>query len=276
MPLIPEAAAAPAGNPPGSGDRTGGRPADDFRFFAIGSSVPQRTGAAGPRVALPLDAGLGVGTDGSVDGLVLRDLLAGARGGQRPEGSPISRAAQVEPLRFEGCFAQDEVSSTPATDRAGFTAADAAGPEGTGPYQPAFGGTAMLDFQAVARPPIPRIEVTDYIEMGRLVAQWASDPAARPASLAELRRQLADIATVPDRIRSFEFVQGTLDHVVLRLPEPEMVAESLDRATDPVSDGRYPLPQFYADHCRPGFGPVMTPLDTLLARIGDHTIAQCR
>jgi hypothetical protein len=41
----------------------------------------------------------------------------------------------------------------------------------------------MLDFQAVARPPIPRIEVTDYIEMARLVAHWASYPAARPASL---------------------------------------------------------------------------------------------
>ena len=46
--------------------------------------------------------------------------------------------------------------------------------------------------------------------------------------------------------------------------------------TDPLGDGTHPLPQFYADHYRPGFGPVMTPLDTLFARIADYTIAQCR
>ncbi len=32
----------------------------------------------------------------------------------------------------------------------------------------------------------------------------------------------------------------------------------------------------HGDHFRPGFGPVMTPLDTLIARLGDHTIAQAR
>ena len=129
---------------------------------------------------------------------------------------------------------------------------------------------------AVASQPIPRIEVADYIEMGRLVAQWATDPATRPRDVAELKTQLDGIAVVPDRIRSVEFVQSTLDHLVLRLPVREMIEESLERMTDPMGDGRYPLPQFYADHYRPGFGPVMTPLDTLLARVGDYTIAQCR
>ena len=33
----------------------------------------------------------------------------------------------------------------------------------------------MLDIQTVANPPIPRIEVEDYIEMGRLVADWAAE-----------------------------------------------------------------------------------------------------
>ena len=32
----------------------------------------------------------------------------------------------------------------------------------------------MFDLQAVPGPPIPRIEVEDYIEMGRLVAEWAN------------------------------------------------------------------------------------------------------
>ena len=77
-------------------------------------------------------------------------------------------------------------------------------------------------------------------------------------------------------MRTVEFVQSTLDHLVIRLPAKEMIEESVERMSDPMGSGRYPLPQFYADHCRPGFGPVMTPLDTLLARVGDHTIAQCR
>ena len=134
----------------------------------------------------------------------------------------------------------------------------------------------MLDIQNVAKPLIPRIEVADYIEMGRLVAQWATDPATRPGDVAELKEQLDGIAVVPDRIKTVEFVQSTLDHLILRLPVKEMIEESLERMSDPIGDGRYPLPQFYADHYRPGFGPVMTPLDTLLARVGDYTIAQCR
>ena len=103
-----------------------------------------------------------------------------------------------------------------------------------------------------------------------------ADPATRPETVDELKEQLDGIAVVPDRIKTVEFVQSTLDHLILRLPVKEMIEESLERMTDPMGDGRYPLPQFYADHYRPGFGPVMTPLDTLLARVGDYTIAQCK
>ena len=134
----------------------------------------------------------------------------------------------------------------------------------------------MLDAQTVVKPPIQAVEVDDFIEMGRLVAEWAMDPEGRPRDVAELREALRGIAVVPKRIRTVEFVQDTLDHLILRLPVREMVGESVERMSDPMGDGRYPLPQFYLDHCRPGFGPVMTPLDTLLARIGDCAIAQCR
>jgi hypothetical protein len=137
------------------------------------------------------------------------------------------------------------------------------------------GGTIMLDVFTVSKQPISRIEVADHIEMGRVAAQWASDPASRPKSVAELRAQLDGIAVVPDRIKSVEFAQGSLDRLVVQLPAKEMLEESLERMTDPFAS-HYPLPQFYADHFRPGFGPVMTPLDTLLARVGDHAIAQCR
>jgi hypothetical protein len=134
----------------------------------------------------------------------------------------------------------------------------------------------MLDIHTAAKPPIPRIEVADYIELGRLVAQWATEPASRPADVAALKAQLDGIAEVPDRIRRVKFVQSSLDELVVCLPPKEMIEESLERTTDPMGDGHYPLPQFYADHYRPGFGPVMTPLDILLARVGDHSIAPCR
>ena len=91
----------------------------------------------------------------------------------------------------------------------------------------------MLDFQTVAKPPIPRIEVADYIEMGRLVAQWATEPATRPADVAELKAQLDGIAVVPDRIKSVEFVQSTLDHLVLRLPVKEMIEDQPGRKKGP-------------------------------------------
>lgn len=137
-------------------------------------------------------------------------------------------------------------------------------------------GQAMRDIEAVARQPLPRIDVVDYIEMGRLVAQWVTEPETRPADVAELRRQLDGIAVVPPSIRSVGFAQSTLDHLVLPLPAREVIEEAIERTTDPMADGHYPLPQFYDDHYRPGFGPVMTPLDTLLARVGDQTIAQGR
>jgi hypothetical protein len=343
---------------------------DFSRFFAIGSSVPQRTRALGPHVARPFATGLGAATDGSSDSLVLRDLIACSRGGLRSVRSLIFRAARAEPRLFEGCLAQDETTWAGAvadwladtglapevieriaadppltlylmleaehdtdgrslgalgsvimgeTITAALPAAEADdgleaaratvfrgappatmaemiqflqrhyrfaegarlhpsddAPQGASPARTVSGGTAMLDIQTVAKQPIPRIEVADFIEMGRLVAQWATDPATRPNDLAGFKQQLDGIAVVPDRIKSVEFVQSTLDHLVLRLPVREMIEESLERMTDPMGDGQYPLPQFYADHYRPGFGPVMTPLDTLLARVGDYTIAQCR
>jgi hypothetical protein len=138
------------------------------------------------------------------------------------------------------------------------------------------GGADMLDSHSDSKPSIPLVEVADFIEMGRLVAQWSVDPATRPGNVAELKDQLDGIAVVPQRVKNIEFVQGSLDTLVVRLPVKEMLEESLERMTDPMGDTRYPLPQFYSDHYRPGFGPVMTPLDTLLARVGDYTIAQCR
>jgi len=341
---------------------------DYSRFFAIGSSAPQRARALGPHVARALATGVGAGADDG--GLVLRDLVACSRGGLHSVRSLAARIARAEPHLLDGCFAQDETRWTAAlaewladtglapddidrlagdpplvlflmleaeadtggrwlgalgsvimgeTLAAALPAADASPeleaarrtvfrgpapasiaelvrflqrhfrfPDGARLHRaetsndqamPSFQSTgekAMLDIQAVARQPLPRIDVADYIEMGRLVTQWVTEPETRPTDVAELRRQLDGIAVVPPSIKSFEFTESTLDHLVLRLPPREMIEEGIERMTDPMTDGRYPLPQFYADHYRPGFGPVMTPLDTLLARVGDQTIAQGR
>lgn len=134
----------------------------------------------------------------------------------------------------------------------------------------------MLDDPHASARPIPLIEVADYIEIGRLVAEWATEPSSRPADVAAFRDQLAGIATVPDRVRTVEFVQGTPEHLVIRLPAKELIEETVEKLSDPLGHPRLQVPQFYADHCRPGFGPVMTPLDTLFARVGDQSIAQCR
>lgn len=138
------------------------------------------------------------------------------------------------------------------------------------------GGKAMLDIQQVVRNPLPRIEIADYIEMGRIVAEWAIDPATRPKTLEELRHQLDGIAVIPPSVHGFSFVQSTTDHLVISLPGKQMIEDSIERMNDPMAGGRYPLPQFYADHQRPGFGPVMTLIDTLLARVGEQATPGAR
>ena len=135
----------------------------------------------------------------------------------------------------------------------------------------------MLDSQPSAvSEPIPRIEVADFVELGKLVAEWATGRRAPPRNPAELKEQLRGIAEVPDRIKEVEVVQGTLEKFVIRLPVREMVEQSLEIMEDPMNEGSYPFPQFYADFYSPGFGPVLTPRDILYARVGDYTIAQCR
>ena len=81
---------------------------DFSRFFAIGSSVPQRARALGPHIARPFASGAGVGADGSADGLVLRDLLACTRDGLRSVRSLVRRAVDADPRLFDDCFARDE------------------------------------------------------------------------------------------------------------------------------------------------------------------------
>ena len=247
--------------------------------------MPQRTRALGPHVARPFATGLGVGTDGSADGLVLRDLVACTRGGlrsvqiaDRPGGpggaapvrgvlragrdrldrapwptgwpTPGSAPAEIEPARRRPAAdalphargrgrhrrqvaRRARLGHHGRDDRRGAAGRGRPTPSSTWPARavvprPPAGldgrddplpaaalplrrrrppapvrderpvRRARVPFQSrrqsrcststtVAKPPIPRIEVADYIEMGRLVAQWATEPATRPRDVDELK-----------------------------------------------------------------------------------------
>ena len=121
--------------------------------------------------------------------------------------------------------------------------------------------------------PITRIEISDYAAMGRKVLEWASSEDARPETVAELKTQLAEIADVPDRIKHVEFVQSTLERLVIRLPPVEMAQEGLERAANLGQDGNYQEPAFYRDRI---LGGDIGNLEYFFSRVGDYTIAQCR
>lgn len=238
---------------------------------------------------LEAEADTGGRTLGALGSVLMGETLAGALAATEADDAADDAAVAARPAACRAVFGAEAPASM--ADLVRFLQRHYRFPEGARLHPseatPAAAGVApsarthpgdrtMFDIHSVHRQPIARIEIADYIELGRLVAQWATEPATRPASLAELRVQLDGIAVLPERIKSFEFTQSTLDHLVIALPPQQVVEESLERATDPLGDARYPLPQFYADHYRPGFGPVMTPLDTLLARVADYSIAECR
>lgn len=121
--------------------------------------------------------------------------------------------------------------------------------------------------------PIPRIEISDYAAMGRKVLEWAeASPEDRPRTVDQLKIELENIATVPDRIKELEFVQSTLEKLVLRLPPLEMAQEGLERVGNLEPNGDYREPRFYKDKILSG---EVGNLEFFFSRVGDYTIAQC-
>lgn len=121
-------------------------------------------------------------------------------------------------------------------------------------------------------------EVSDYIELGRIVADWTQNADSRPSCIDELREQLDGIAKVPDNFGDIQFVEGRADVLVIRLPEKELMAAT-QRALEggsSMTQPPYKLPKFYDDIYHRHFGPEMTSLDIFLARMGDYTIARCQ
>lgn len=134
----------------------------------------------------------------------------------------------------------------------------------------------MLDTYGKSCEPIDRVEVRDHVELGKIVAGWALDPDSAPRDLESLRSALAGVASIPDRYKKLELRQGDIDTLVIQVPPRELVEEGINRTTDPMADCRYPLPNFYSDFFRTNVSPVMTPFDTLMARMGDSVMAECR
>lgn len=142
----------------------------------------------------------------------------------------------------------------------------------------ARGPAQILNFDGFQkrRPPTPQIEIADHVEFGRIVAAWAADPGSRPTTVAGLAEQLRGVAKVPASLQRVAFAQGDAETVVINLPAPDALQDALDDAADPQATAQPPIPQFYADLFRPGLGPVLTPTDTLLARLGERSLSLSR
>lgn len=134
----------------------------------------------------------------------------------------------------------------------------------------------MLDTQTPTTATAGLVEVADYIELGRLVVDWTRNEDARPATVAELAAQLDGIAKVPETFKEVRFVEGKSDVLVIRLPERTVTDQTMATVESLLVSEPYMLPKFYDDIYHKHFGPVMSPLDIFLARVGDYTIAQCR
>jgi hypothetical protein len=128
--------------------------------------------------------------------------------------------------------------------------------------------TAVFDINA-KEPERTTIQVADYIELGKFILEWTRDPLSRPDSIDALARQLSGIAVIPRRLKAIAFVQDDDETLYIRLPSPALLAEQMEEALDDCSGRQYQMPYFYRDYFDPGFGPVMSPSETLLARLGD-------
>lgn len=120
--------------------------------------------------------------------------------------------------------------------------------------------------------PIKRIEILDHKAFGKMVVDWSLRPETRPQTLAALKEACVGVLRIPARIENLTFVDVPLDTMVVRVPNKEMVEESIHRFEDDPTSRDYPAPAFYDTIGRESSPPA---LETLFSRIADYTIAQC-
>lgn len=119
---------------------------------------------------------------------------------------------------------------------------------------------------------IERIEVLDHKAFGEMVVQWSLDHKIRPKNLADLKTACGDILRIPDRITKLNYVDVDLKTLTIRVPNKQMVEESITRFKEVPDSRDYPAPAFYDTIGHRNSPPA---LDTLYSRIADYTIAQC-
>ncbi len=123
---------------------------------------------------------------------------------------------------------------------------------------------------------IERITILDGVKLGQKICDWSTKPATRPASFADMKLELegAGIARFPARITDIKWVETPLDTFVIRVPNPDMVAESLQAMMDNPNAPYPALPEYTSKLC--DVNSTMSNLDFLYTRIADYTIAQCK
>jgi hypothetical protein len=133
--------------------------------------------------------------------------------------------------------------------------------------------------------PIERITVGSYEQWGKLVKTWATgkdyvknghDYLKRPTSIDELKQQcaLAGVdAVIPDHYKDLYYAEADVDTVLIRLPNPTLIAESEAMLETPGSE--YPIPRFYRAIFQNAGAVVPDKLKLHAERIGDYSMSNC-
>ncbi len=123
-----------------------------------------------------------------------------------------------------------------------------------------------------------RVLILNYVALGKKVAEWATDETANkeswPKDANDLRKQVMDMAMIPERINEIQVIQPDMHQYILRLPPKALLEESIAINTaDP--GGAYTVANFYYDRVHPQ-GPGISNIDYLYSRVGDYTFAGCK
>jgi hypothetical protein len=133
--------------------------------------------------------------------------------------------------------------------------------------------------------PIERITVGSYEQWGKLVKTWATgkdyvknghDYLKRPTTIDELKKQcaLAGVdAVIPDHYKDVYYAEAGVDTVLIRLPNPTLIAESEAVLETPGSE--YPIPRFYRAIFQNAAAVVPDKLKLHAERIGDYSMSNC-
>ena len=118
---------------------------------------------------------------------------------------------------------------------------------------------------------IERINVLDRCGFGVKVMEWANHALPIPQSLEEAEQQLTGIVEfpMPSYITGLSFIETTKDIWTIKLPPPEMLADTRKRINMGLA---YTLPSFYVDRVN---GSLPDNHRLFECRVGDYTCSLC-